>query len=186
MNSEIVESIQHAVTPGECEDMYYPGKGNSELQCFPSTVENRFYSGLPALTGGSTSTIIFNPDQGLSDIVLTASLPAQAGSLYDNWALPRGWLYSLVDTIAVRIGGSSLYYFSGDQLLIDVLTDCEDSGKKKDVLELGGAECLAAADFLVASNLSAQIYVKMPFNSISALQKTLPLPTDLNEWVCAC
>ncbi len=179
MNSEIVESVQHAVTPGECQDMYYPGKGNSELQCFPSTVENRFYAGLPALSGGGTSTIIFNPDQGLSDIVLTASLPPQAGSLYTNWALPRGWLYSCIDTIALRIGGSSLYYFASDQLLVDILTDCEDSGKKNDVLALGGAECKDLPAFQVASNLTAYAYIKLPFNSISALQKPLPLPTDL-------
>ena len=62
MQSEIVESVQHAVTPGSCEDMYYPGKENSELQCFPAVLNNRFYVALPSLNGGGTSTVIFNPD----------------------------------------------------------------------------------------------------------------------------
>lgn len=181
MQSEIVESVQHAVTPHECMDMYYPGKENSEGQCFPSTVENRFYVGLPSLSSGGSSTIIFNPDQGLSDIVLTAQLPTYSGSgtLYQGWALPRGWLYNCIDTIALRVGGSSLYYFTWDQLLIDILSECEDSGKKNAVLALGGAELLQQSDFQSVANVTAYAYIKLPFNTISALQKTLPLPTDL-------
>jgi len=181
MQSEIVESVQHAVTPGSCEDMYYPGKENSELQCFPSVLNNRFYVALPSLNGGGTSTVIFNPDQGLSDIVLTLQLPsavAGAPSSYLNWAINTGWGYQCIDTLAVRIGGSSLYYFSGDQLLNDILSDCEDDRKKQAVFALGGAPCLQQSDF-AGTNLSAYVYVKMPWNSISALQKTLPLCTDL-------
>jgi hypothetical protein len=91
----------------------------------------------------------------------------------------------MVATVALRVGGSSLYYFTGDQILVDTLTDCEDSGKKDAVMALGGAELLSPADFALNSGNSAfnkltgTIYIKMPFNSISALQKTLPLPTDL-------
>jgi hypothetical protein len=181
MQSEIVESVQHAVTPHECVDMYYPGKENSEGQCFPTTIENRFYVGLPSLGSGGSSTIIFNPDQGLSDIVLTAQLPLWDGasSQYLGWSLGTGWLYNMIDTIALRVGGSSLYYFTSDQLLIDTLTDCEDSGKKDAVFQLGGAPLVQQSDFQSLANVTAYAYIKMPFNSISALQKTLPLPTDL-------
>ena len=179
MQSEIVESVQHSVTPGSCTDMYYPGKENSDLQCFPTTVENRFYVDLPSLQQGSTSTITFNPDQGLSDIVLTATLPAPTGTVYQNWRLPRGWLAAMISQIGLRIGGSSLYYFTGDQILIDTLTDCEDSEKKNAVFQLAGAECLVAADYNSVQNRTGYVYLKMPFNTISALQKSLPLPTDL-------
>jgi hypothetical protein len=76
--------------------------------------------------------------------------------------------------------GSSLYYFTGDQLFIDTLTDCEDGAKKQAVLDVGGAELLSTNDYTAGSpSLTASMYLKMPFNSISALQKTLPLPTDL-------
>lgn len=179
--AEASESIQHAVTPGECKDTYYPGKENSDLQCFPSLQDNRFYVSLPSLNQGATNTIIFNPTQGLSDIVLTVSLPAaDSQRTYAGWAMPRGWLPAMISTVALRVGGSSLYYFSGDQLFVDTLTDCEDSGKKQAVMNLGGAELLSTGDFAAGSpNLTATMYVKMPFNSISALQKTLPLNTDL-------
>jgi len=180
--AEASESIQHAITPGDCRDMYYAGKENSDLQCFPSLQDNRFYVSLPSLNQGATNTIIFNPTQGLSDIVLTASLPPAGtnGVTYAGWAFPRGWLPLMVDQVALRVGGSSLYYFTGDQIFIDTLTDCEDGSKKQAVLDIGGAELLQLSDFAAGSpNLSASMYLKMPFNSISALQKTLPLPTDL-------
>ena len=179
MQSEIVESVQHSITPGVCTDMYYPGTENSDLQCFPTTVENRFYVDLPSLQQGSTSTITFNPSEGLSDIVLTATLPAPSGTTYTNWRLPRGWLHALIDQVGLRIGGSSLYYFTGDQILIDSLMDCEDSEKKNALFQLAGAENLVASDYNNIQNRTGYVYVKMPFNTISALQKSLPLPTDL-------
>lgn len=184
-SAEISESVQHAITPAECKDFYYSGEGNTELQCFPTLVDNRYYFSLPSLSQSSTNTIIFNPDQGLSDIVLTASLPPSTGDSgagsWSGYAMPRGWLAAMVQQVALRIGGSSLYYFTGDQIMVDTLTDCEESGKKQGVMNFAGGELLSQADFSSSNAVgrSASIYLKMPFNSISALQKTLALPTDL-------
>lgn len=178
MQNEIVESVQHSITPAEPASLYYPGETNTKAQCAPTTVENRFYVDLPSLTSGSTSTVIFNPDQGLSDIVLTATLPAPTGTLYTNWALPKNWLGAMISQIGLRIAGSSLYYFTGDQIAIDTLTDCEDDVKKQAVFQLGGAELTQLADYTPVENRTGYVYIKLPFNSISALQKTLPLPTD--------
>jgi len=184
--AEATESIQHSITPGECRDQYYPGKENSFLQCFSSLQDNRFYISLPSLNQGATNTVILNPNQGYSDMVLSVQLPVpttEGVGSYAGWALPRGWLASMVDTMALRIGGSSLYYFTGDQLMVENLSECESTDKKQAVMNLAGAELGTAGTPLVpATNpalLSASIYLKMPYNSISALQKTLPLPTDL-------
>jgi hypothetical protein len=179
MESEIVESVHHAIVPAECIDQYYPSERRNEMQCFPTTVESRFRTDLPSLNFGSSSTVVFNPAEGLQDIVLTAVLPAPTGSLYTNWALAKCWLARSIRQIGLRIGGSSLYYFTGDQLQIAILQDCEDSGKKDAVAALSGAEVLTLADFASAQARTASIYIKLPFNSISALQKSLPLPTDL-------
>jgi hypothetical protein len=182
-SAEMAESVQHAITPAECRDLYYPGDGNTDAQCFPTLVDNRYYFSLPSLNQGATNTIIFNPDQGLSDIVLTAVLPPSSGATgsgsWAGYAMPRNWLGAMIAQVALRVGGSSLYYFTGDQILVDTLTDCEESGKKQAVMNLGGGEILSQADYVSAGNRSASIYLKMPFNSISALQKTLPLNTDL-------
>lgn len=181
MNAEISESIQMAITPGECTDIYYPGKSNSEVACFASTCENRFYSGLSNTAFGGSSTITFNPDQGVSDVVLNLQLPvAGGGTTYANWALARGWGYAAIRQVSFRVGGSSLYQISGDQMLVDALDECEDQAKKDALLALGGGECLDVGDFAVQTNLSAYVYIKLPWNTPSSLQKTLPLPSDLN------
>jgi hypothetical protein len=180
-SAEIAESVTHAITPAKCDDEYYSGESNTELQCFPTLQDNRFYVTLQSFNQGSTSTIIFNPDEGLSDIVLTAQLPApssQTGT-YAGWAFPNQWLASMINQVALRIGGSALYYFTGDQIFVDTLSDCESSDKKQAVADLCGGALLQSSDYDDLSKRTASVYLKMPFNSISALQKTLPLPTDL-------
>jgi hypothetical protein len=181
-SAEISESVIHAITPADCCDQYYAGEKNTDLQCFPTLVDNRFYVSLQSNNQGSTNTVIFNPDQGLSDIVLTLTLPAPTESgvgSYVGYAFPDNWGSAMLQTVALRVGGSALYYFTQDQLFIDTLTDCEDEGKKNAVCSLSGGAILNQAAYSKLSNRIANIYLKMPFNSISALQKTLCLPTDL-------
>lgn len=105
MESEIVESVHHAIVPAECVDEYYPSEKRNEVQCFPTTVENRFRTDLPSLSFGSSATVVFNPMEGLQDIILTATLPAPSGTLYTDWALPRGWLSQMIRSVGIRIGG---------------------------------------------------------------------------------
>jgi hypothetical protein len=93
-------------------------------------------------------------------------------------ALTRGWLYQLVDRISVRYAGSSLYYFLGEQELIEVLAECEDSIKRDNMLVLGGAEVKSPADWLNPDLLTASIYIKLPHNSPSAQEKPIGFPTD--------
>jgi len=179
-SAEIAESVTHAITPAKCSDEYYSGEGNTDLQCFPTLVDNRFYATLPSPNQGATNTIIFNPDQGLGDIVLTLQLPAPSGAVtYTDYAFPNNWGTAMITQCALRIGGSALYYFTMDQMFIDTLTDCESSDKKQAVADLAGGALLAPADYNDLGKRTAQVYLKMPFNSISALQKALCLPTDL-------
>lgn len=99
MNQEIVDSVQQAITPAECADLYYPGEENTQIQCYASTVENRYIVSLPSVALGASSTVTFNPADGLGDIVLTMRLPAPTGSLYTNWRLSRGWGSQLIRQI---------------------------------------------------------------------------------------
>lgn len=184
MNQEISEAIQHSIVPGDCADLYYPGVENTKKSCFPTYVENRYNQGLPSVVFGSSSTLLFNPDQGLADVVLTLALPAGHAS-YASVGLPVGWGYNMIESVGLRIAGSSYYTFTGEQLALAVLSDCEDSAKRDTVLSLGGQALIQASDFADVTKRSAYVYLKLPFNSISAQEKPLPLPTDLNEWVCA-
>ena len=186
MQSDIVTHIQDAVRPGESVDMYYSNQENSVKQAHATTVENRYFLDLNSKSFGSANTLIFNPDEGLGHLVLTLQLPApDATTTYQGLALNAGWGYSAIRRIGVRIGGSTLYYFSGDQVLIDVLSDCEDSVKKQQMFNLGGSalKCgnngAGAGDFADQALRTAYVYIKLPWNSPSAQEKNLPLPTDL-------
>lgn len=176
MNYEIAESVQHAVVPGECKDLYYAGEENTHKQCFSALLDNRYVVDVPSKTGGSSSTIIFNPEQGVSDIVLTLRLPQQT---YTGLALTQGWGYAMIKNIALRIGGSSLYYFTGQQMFLEAVSDCEDS-VKRDILQfLGGQAMVQQSDFDDINKRTAYVYLKLPFNSPSQQEKPLPLATDL-------
>lgn len=184
MQQLLSESVQASVRPHECFDTYYADPKNSKVQCFPAIVENRFVTALPSLTSGSTSTITFNPDGQVSDIIVTAALPtptiptggAAAG---EGLGLQRGWLYQMVQSISIRYAGSSLYFFGGEQELIECLAECEDSQKRDDLLSLGGAELTSPAAWAIASNRQASIYIKLPHNSPSAQEKPIGMPTDV-------
>lgn len=98
MNQEISEAIQHSIVPGDCADLYYPGVENTKKSCFPTYIENRYYQGLPSLAFGSSSTLLFNPDQGLGDIVLTLQLPDTHPS-YESVGLSSGWGYNMIESL---------------------------------------------------------------------------------------
>jgi hypothetical protein len=196
------ESVLHAITPGHCEDLIYPGSTNTAVQCFNAINDNRFTISLPSVNQGSTSQLIFNPSQGLSDIIISATIPGSTSASvntgpWGGYALPTGWLAAMINTIALRVGGSSLYYWTGAQILVDTLQECENNGKQQSVFNLGGAALyqgsavptstggtVSAAVQMPVSTPGSQlytaaVYLKMPFNSISSLMKTLPLATDL-------
>jgi hypothetical protein len=59
-----------------------------------------------------------------------------------------------------------------------VLSDCEDSEKRDQMLYLGG-QALAPADFADENKRTAYVYIKCPWNSPSAQEKPLPIETDL-------
>ncbi len=194
---DIITHIQDAVRPGETVDVYYSNQQNSVKQAHPTTVENRYFLALQSLNFGTANTLIFNPDEGLDHIVLTLRLPppsavvgaTSAQSYYNGVSLNKGWGYSMIRRVGVRYGNSSLYYFSGDQMLIDVLSDCEDSVKKQQMFDLGGSQlrplpnggntASVAGDFTSDMMRTAYVYIKLPHNSPSAQELPLPLPTDL-------
>jgi len=188
LQADIVTHIQDSVRPGQCVDMYYANAENSIKQCHPTTVENRYFLDLNSKSFGSANTLIFNPDEGLDHIVLTLQLPAPADVTggYAGCALNTGWGYNAIRRVGVRYSGSTLYYFASDQELVDVLSDCEDSVKKQQMLTLGGQAMLSASsaapgagDFADAGKRTAYVYIKLPHNTPSAQENSLPLPTDL-------
>ena len=182
-------SVMESLRLGSPQDIYYYTHGTCHKQSIPSIVDNRFYQALNNLRQGS-STFIISVDQGLSDVILGAKLPAQGGDVdYTGLALPRGWLYQLINRISVRYGSSSQYFWTGAQVLIENLREMPNPTTRDQLFQLGGAAMTGAAvvspaapgagDF-AGDNLYAYAYLNLPHCSPNgSMGKPNPFPTEL-------
>jgi hypothetical protein len=173
-------SVQELVRGGEKHDIYYYNSASLFIQSRPTLTNTKFLQQLVSFNSG-TSQMIFSPDQGLSDVFLTFKLKAQGtdGINYTNFGLGRGWGYSLIDTIAVRYGGSSQYFWTGQQMMMQNIVDMQDAVSRDTLFSLGGQGCIGAdGDFV--ENQYAYCYINLPHNTPNGDGlKMNPLPTEL-------
>jgi hypothetical protein len=186
MQAEVALNVQQSIRPGECVDTYYAGKENSLKQCAPTVEDNRFFVNVPSLNSGSSSTITFNPNEGLAEVILTLQLPQPSTVTVDGdpvvgqgLALPLGWGYHFIKRIGYRYGSSQLYYISGAQNLMQALALCEDSGKKQQLMNLGGQALLSSADWADAGARTGYVYLRLPHSSPALSGGALPFPSDI-------
>ena len=172
-------NVQDSIRPGMEVDTYYPTSTNSEKQMHATTQDNRFFINLPSLNSGSSSTVTFNPNEGLQEVILTLQLPQPSGSGGQGLALPEGWGYSMIRRIGYRYGSSQLYYLSGQQNLMQAMSLCEDSGKKQQMFFLGGQAVLSIADWADAGKRTAYVYLRLPHSSPALSGGALPFPSDV-------
>jgi hypothetical protein len=156
---------------------YYAGKENSFLQAHATVNDNRFFVALPSLNSGSSSTVTFNPNEGLSEVIITMRLaqPSNANGL----SLPEGWGYAMLRRIGYRYGSSQLYYLTGSQNLVQALSLCEDSGKKQQMFFLGGQALLSPSDWADSGKRTAYVYLRLPHSSPALSGGSLPFPSDV-------
>jgi hypothetical protein len=172
-------NVQSSIRPGMEQDTYYAGKENSKLQAHATVEDNRFFINLPSLNSGSSSTVTFNPNEGLAEVLVTFQLPQPAGSGGQGLALPAGWGYSMIRRIGYRYGSSQLYYISGQQNLLQALALCEDSGKKQQLFFLGGQALTSIADWANAGKRTCYVYLRLPHSSPALSGGALPFPSDV-------
>jgi len=174
MNSDLTESVQASIRPGEMKDVYYYGETNLTKQAYPTVVNERFVQ-LFTNPGAGSSQFIISPQGGVSDIVCQFTTPASAGANYTTLALDQGWGYSLINRLSVRYGSSAQYFWSGAQMFLQNLMDCENATKADAVSKLGGNQLTGSS----CGSALAYVYLKLPHNSIRAMGKPLPFPSDL-------
>jgi hypothetical protein len=177
MQSAVALNVQQSIRPGECIDTYYAGIENSRKQCHATVEDNRFFISLPSLASGSSSTVTFNPNEGLAEVIVTLQLPAPLTG--QGLAVPEGWGYQMIRRIGYRYGSSQLYYISGAQSLLESLSLCEDSGKKQQMFFLGGQALLSPADWADAGKRTAYVYLRLPHSSPALSGGAFPFPTDV-------
>lgn len=162
------------VRPSKPYDLYYYDSESSKHQAFATTFNTRYTQDIPNKAGG-TSSFILPPQNGYTDVVISATIAGPAttpGAL----ALPRGWLWSLIDTVSFRYGGSSQYFLSGDQLLQNALRAQTSRSSCNDLLTLGGNYATGAQ---LVGTQSASVVLTLPHNHPCGSGKKNPLPSDL-------
>jgi len=180
MQSEVALNVQQSIRPGMGIDSYYAGLENSKKQVHATTLDNRFFVNLPSLNFGSSSTVTFNPNEGLAEVILTLRLPAPVSPATGaGLALPAGWGYDMVRRVGYRYGSSQLYYISGAQNLVQSLALCEDSGKKQQLYFLGGQAILSPSDWADAGKRTAYVLLRLPHSSPALSGGALPFPSDV-------
>jgi hypothetical protein len=174
--------VQESMRLGTGRDIYYYTRDTVHKQSIPTVVDNRFKQALTSLAQGS-NTFIISVDQGISDILFYAKLPEAGGSVdYDGLALPRGWLYQLINRISIRYSGSSQYFWTGAQCLIENLREMPNPTTRDQLFQLGGSylnDATAGAEF-EGDNLYAYAYLNFPHDSPNgSMLKPNPFPSEL-------
>lgn len=166
--------IHSMVRPSKPYDLYYYDSETSKHQAFATTFNTRYSQDIPNKAGG-TSSFILPPQNGYTDIVISATIAGPASSP-GAIALPRGWLWALIDTVSFRYGGSSQYFLSGDQLLQNALRAQTSRSSCNDLLTLGGNYATGAQ---LVGTQSASVVLTLPHNHPCGSGKKNPLPSDL-------
>jgi hypothetical protein len=168
---------------GKVEDLYYTDPDNCKIEAIPVEYNTRFTQAF-SNPGSGTSTFIIPPGNGLKHIVIqlgynAASLATQTG----NNALPTGWGYSAIQQISFRIGGSSQYFMTGQQLLAKVLRQVRTQTQAQALLNLGGNSVSQAAVYGTAGGgdfaVNQYAYVVVPVWCMPGADGlNVPLPAD--------
>ena len=185
LNQVSAMSVQELVRDGSHHDLYYYDHANMFVQSRPTLVNNKFIQSFVSPNSG-VNQLIFSPDQGLSDVIVGFALAPQSGSTdYTNYGLNRGWGYQLINQIAVRYGGSSQYFWSGEQMLMENVVDMQDAVSRDVLFQLGGQACVGTNPLANGTNdfnqqQTATCYINLPTNTPNGDGlKMAPCPTEL-------
>lgn len=170
---------QKNLVSGQLTNFYYAGKETCEIMSSPYTDSTRRIFSLGGVQG-SSETVSVGKGYGMSDLMLFLQLPTTTDT---DCGVCAGWAYDAIRSITWE-AGSARYSLTGQQLLIELLTQQAESSSAAALLNLGGnnlvSAALAALTTASTSNMG-MAYISLPWNKPSAVGKPLPFPTDLLE-----
>jgi hypothetical protein len=169
-------SSQALARVGDPRDLYYTDEKNCLKQAIPVEVDTRYRQDFSNRSTG-VSVFTISPGNGVKHLLIVlgynaASINGQVG----DKALERGWGYNAIRQISFRIGGSTQYFLTGQQLLQRNMRLVRTGTQRDSLLSLGGNECKVAADFDVDQ------YAYIPVSIWAAPGEDelgVPLPSDL-------
>jgi hypothetical protein len=176
-------------------DLYYGEKKNAKHTGGAQVIQrtNAIFN-LSAVSGGSSSVYI-SPSDGISTLMVALKLPSVASSGFDykGYALPQSFGWNAVNFVQMRIGNSSLFQWSGKQLMLQSIRTAGSQLEADDLMRLAGpcnfynVDGSSSAPGLTGSpftgegdkNLWAYLAIPMPWCGAQSKNAPLPLPTDL-------
>jgi hypothetical protein len=174
MEHVIHESTQQMLVGGKCVDYQYPDPQTATKQCWRTSMNTKFVVGFNTLTAG-VNTLTIPPNNGISDVLVQITLTPPTTTT--NVALAQGWGYSLINRLSYRVGGSSQFFLTGDQVLNNALRNCPDGSSRDAMIQLGGP-AINPGGWANRNNLVAYVWLALPWTHPSAVSKMPPLPSD--------
>ena len=173
--SKLGESVQQELIMGKCEDIYYANPETTKKECIRTKQTTRYTQAFNTLTSG-TNTFLIPPNFGIQQVCLGLQLPA-SGTATGN-ALASGWGYALIKQVSYRIGGSTQFFISGQQMLQHAIKRMTSQSSIDDLITLGGAS-LSGTTALNTANNWAYVFLDLPWSKATAEGMPVPLPSDI-------
>jgi len=169
-------SVQMELISGTCEDIYYANPETTKKSCIPVLNSTKYVQALNSLSGG-VNVFTIPPAFGLQGVALSFTLQAVGSGAGANLALARGWGYALIKQISYRVGGSTQFFVSGQQMLQHSLKRMTNQQAKDDLFSLGGSY-ITGSGFEAATN-RAYVFLDLPWCKATSEGMPVPLPSDI-------
>jgi len=170
-------SVQMELIQGKCEDIYYANPETTKKACIPTKQTTKYTASFNSLSGG-TNVFTIPPNFGLQGVCLALNLQSVASSGGTGLALARGWGYALIKQISYRVGGSTQFFVTGQQMLQHALKRMTNQQAKDDLLSLGGSY-ITGSGFEGTTNNWAYVFVDLPWCKATSEGMPCPLPSDI-------
>ena len=168
-------SVQMELIQGKCEDIFYANPETTKKSCIPTKQTTKYTQAFNSLAGG-TNVFTIPANFGLQGVCVQMKLKDNASGT-TNLAIARGWGYAMIKQISYRIGGSTQFFVSGEQMLQHALKRMTNQQAKDDLLSLGGSY-LTGSNFNSANN-RAYVFLDLPFTKATSEGMPVPLPSDI-------
>jgi hypothetical protein len=172
--SRLGESVQQELIQGKCEDIYYANPETTKKECIRTKQTTRYSQAFNTLSAG-TNTFLIPPNFGIQQVCLGLQLPTVASTT--GMALAAGWGYALIKQVSYRIGGSTQFFVSGQQILQHAVKRMTNQTAMNDLLTLGG-NAIQAGSFNTATNW-AYVFIDLPWSKATSEGMPVPCPSDV-------
>jgi len=140
MLSHATGSIIERVLDKEAEpiDLYYGDKKDTRVSSVPTVQRTNAVFSLSSANLGGSASVYVSPDQGISNIMMGLKLPGTSAYSYLGGAVPRAWGYNAINFVQMRIGNSSLFQWSGRQLMLMAIRSASSAYVADQLMNLAG------------------------------------------------